>query len=69
MNPDDADAALVARLALRLRLLHEQNGGDWAGTTRDALALMRQTHQVDPHGGSGAEPGGAETSAAPREDD
>jgi hypothetical protein len=69
MNQDDADSILVVRLVPRLRLLHEQNGGDWADTIRDALALMRQTHQVDPHGGAGAEPGGAETSAAPREDD
>jgi hypothetical protein len=69
MNQDDADAILVVRLVPRLRLLHEQNGSDWADTIRDALALMRQTHQVDPHDGAGAEPGGAATSAAPREDD
>jgi hypothetical protein len=74
MNPDDADAALVARLAPRLCALHEANGGDWAGTVRDALALLRQPPRVDPHDGtprdgSGAEQDGTDTLDAPREDD
>jgi hypothetical protein len=69
MQSDNPDAALVARLAPRLRALHEANGGDWAGTLRDALTLLRQTHTVDPHDSSTAGPDGAETPDAPREDD
>jgi hypothetical protein len=69
MQTDKADAALVTRLAPRLQALHEQNGGDWAGTVRDALALLRQTHLVDPRDGSGAGQVVAETPDTPREDD
>ena len=69
MQPDDTDVALVARLAPRLRALHEANGGDWTGTLRDALALLRQTHTVDPRDGSMASRHDAETSDTPREDD
>jgi hypothetical protein len=69
MQTDDADAAVVSRLAPRLQVLHKQNGGDWAGTIRDALALLRQTHQVDPRDGSGFGRAAAETSDTPREDD
>jgi hypothetical protein len=69
MNSNDAEADLVARLAPRLQALHEANGGDWAGTLRDALALLRQTHQVDRHDGTGAGHDGADTPDAPREDD
>jgi hypothetical protein len=67
MNTDDPDAALVARLAPRLRALHEANGGDWSGTMRDALALMRETHMVEPHSGAGAVH--PDTPDTPREDD
>ncbi|TCZ61107.1 hypothetical protein [Roseicella aquatilis] len=67
MNPDSADAALVARLAPRLRALHEANGGDWSGTMRDALTLMRETHRVEPHDALGA--GRPDTPDTPREDD
>ena len=67
MNPDDADAALVARLAPRLRALHEANGGDWAGTLRDALALMRETYRIEPRDGPDA--GHPDTADTPREDD
>jgi hypothetical protein len=67
MDPNDADAALVARLAPRMRALHEANGGDWAGTVRDALALVRETHRVEPHGRSGA--GHPDTPDTPRDDD
>ena len=49
MNPNNQDGALVARLASRLQALHEANGGDWSGITRDALALMRETHRIEPH--------------------
>ena len=69
MPSDDPDATLVARLAPRLRALHEANGGDWAGTLRDALALLRQTHTVDPRDGLMASRHDAETSDTPREDD
>jgi hypothetical protein len=69
MQPDEPDVALVARLAPRLRALHEANGGDWAGTLRDALALLRQTHSVEPRDGSMAGQHDAETSDTPREDD
>ena len=69
MQSNDTDVDLVARLAPRLRALHETNGGDWAGTLRDALALLRQTHTVDPRDGSIAGQHGAETSDTPREDD
>ncbi|MBL6081890.1 hypothetical protein JMJ56_28300 [Belnapia sp. T18] len=67
MNPDDKDAALVARLAPRLRALHEASGGDWTGTLRDALALMRKTHRVEPRDGLDADH--PDTSDTPREDD
>ncbi len=67
MDPNNQDAALVARLTPRLRALHETNGGDWAGTLRDALALMRETHRVEPHDGPGA--GNPDTPDIPREDD
>ena len=67
MDPDDKDPALVARLAPRLRALHEANGGDWAGTLRDALALTRETHRVEPHDAPGA--GHPDTPDTPREDD
>ena len=65
MNSDDADAALVARLAPRLRALHEANGGDWADTVRDALALLRETHTVAPRDAAGS----PDTPDTPREDD
>ncbi len=67
MDPDDKGAALVARLAPRLRALLEANGGNWAGTFRDALALMRETHRVEPRDGPGA--GHPDTPDTPREDD
>jgi hypothetical protein len=67
MDPNNQDAALVARLAPRLQALHEANGGDWSGTTRDALALMRETHMVEPHDGPGAVH--PDTPDTPREDD
>jgi hypothetical protein len=63
------DEALVARVAPRLRALHEQNGGDWTSTARSALALIRETHALGPRGGAEPGRGGAETSDAPREDD
>jgi hypothetical protein len=63
------DGALVARMAPRLRALHEQNGGDWTNTARSALALIRETHGLDPLGGAEPGRGGAETPDAPREDD
>lgn len=65
------DDALAARMAPRLRALHEQNGGDWAGTALSALALIRETHALDPRGGGGGlgHGGRAETPDAPREDD
>ena len=69
MQPDSSDATLAARLAPRLRALHEANSGDWAATLRDALALLRQTHTVDPHDRSTAGPDGTETPDTPREDD
>ncbi|MXP66096.1 hypothetical protein E0493_22385 [Roseomonas sp. M0104] len=65
MDTSDAThAALVARLAPRLRALHEANGRDWAGTVRDALALLQETHRVEPRDGPGAD-----TPDSPREDD
>ncbi|MBK1656896.1 hypothetical protein [Paracraurococcus ruber] len=67
MEFDDKDAALIARLAPPLRALHEANGGDWAGTLRDTLALMRETHRVEPRDGSDA--GDSDTPDTPREDD
>ncbi len=67
MDPNKADAALVARLAPQMRALHEASGGDWAGTVRDTLALLRETHRVEPHDGSGA--GHSDTPDIPREDD
>lgn len=69
MQPDDTDVALVARLAPRLGALHEANGGDWAGTLRDALALLRQTHSVEPRDGSMGCQHDAETPDTPRDDD
>jgi hypothetical protein len=56
-------------MAPRLRALHEQNGGDWTSTARSALALIRETHGLDPLGGAEPGRGGAETPDAPREDD
>lgn len=67
MDLNEQDAALVARLAPRLEALHAANGGDWAGTTRDTLALMRETHKVEPRDGPGA--GHSDTPDTPREDD
>ena len=64
MTNNDADTALVARLAPRLQALHEANGGDWANTMRDARALMREIHRIEPQGGPGAE-----QPDTPREDD
>ncbi|MDJ0389171.1 hypothetical protein QMO56_13705 [Roseomonas sp. E05] len=69
MDLDNTDTALVARLAPRLRALHEANGDDWAGMARDALALLRETHRVDPRDSSGAGPSGTDTPDIPREDD
>ncbi|MBD0272811.1 MAG: hypothetical protein ICV73_12885 [Acetobacteraceae bacterium] len=62
------DAPMV-RMALRLRALHEQNGGDWTGTARSALALIHGAHALDPRGGAGPGHGGTETPDAAREDD
>jgi hypothetical protein len=63
------DADLVTRLAPRLKALHAANGGDWAATSRDALALIRESHRIEPLSGSGAGEGRAETPDTPREDD
>ncbi|MFC7478020.1 hypothetical protein ACFQS7_26980 [Dankookia sp. GCM10030260] len=69
MRPSEIDVDLVARLTPRLRALHEANGGDWTGTLRDGLALLRQTHSVEPRDVSMADQHGAETLDTPREDD
>ena len=69
MTSDEADAALAARLAPRVRAVHQGNGGDWEGTLRNALALVRRTHVLEPRGRAGAELGDPETPDAPREDD
>lgn len=61
------DAGLAARLAPKLRALHEANGGDWAATSRDALALIREDHRLEPVSGSGE--GQGDTADTPREDD
>jgi hypothetical protein len=57
----------VARLAPKLKALHAANGGDWAATSRDALALIREDHRLEPvsEGGEGQ----GETADTPREDD
>jgi hypothetical protein len=64
----NGDADLVTRLAPRLQALHAANGGDWEATSRDALALIRESHRLAPLPGSNAE-GGSETPDVPREDD
>ena len=69
MQPSETDVDLVARLAPRMRALHEANGNDWTGTLRDGLALLRQTHSVEPRDVSMAGRDGAETLDTPREDD
>jgi hypothetical protein len=63
-NPD---ADLATRLAPRLKALHAANGGDWVATSQDALALIRESHRLEPPSGVGE--GGAETPDTPREDD
>ncbi len=63
---DNEDEALAARLAPKLKALHEANGGDWAATSRDALALIRESFRLEPVSGGG-EAGG--TADIPREDD
>lgn len=68
MKNQDTDD-LVTRLASRLKALHAANGGDWAATSRDALALIRETHRLEPHPGDGAGEVAAETPDTPREDD
>jgi hypothetical protein len=61
------DAALVARLAPKLKALHAANDGDWAATSRDALALIREDHRLEPV--SDGREGQGETADTPREDD
>jgi hypothetical protein len=65
MSNQDAD--LAARLAPKLKALHAANGGNWDATSRDALALIREDHRLEPVPGGRA--GEAETAAPPREDD
>lgn len=65
----DRDADLMTRLAPKLEALHAANGGDWTATSRDALALIRESHRIEPLTGSGAGAGEAETPDTPREDD
>jgi hypothetical protein len=59
--------ALAARLAPKLRALHQANGGDWLATSRDALALIREDHRLEPVSGGGE--GQRRTADIPREDD
>ncbi|MGG5817803.1 hypothetical protein [Falsiroseomonas sp. HW251] len=63
------DDDLAARLAPRIAALHGANGGDWAATARDALALIRESHRIEPVSAAGAPDDGAETPDTPREDD
>lgn len=63
---------LAIRLALRLAALHAANGDDWTATSHDALALIRESHRLEPlpAGGTDGRPdGGGETPDTPREDD
>lgn len=60
------DTELATRLAPRLKALHAANGGDWVATSQDALALIRESHRLEP---LSAGEGGAETPDIPREDD
>jgi hypothetical protein len=60
------DADLATRLAPRLEALHAANGGDWIATSQDALALIRESHRLEPRSDT---EGGAETPDVPREDD
>jgi len=59
------DSDLVTRLAPRLAALHGANGGDWAATSRDVLALIRESHRLEPLPAAGE----SETPDTPRDDD
>jgi hypothetical protein len=61
------DTDLAARLGPKLQALHAANGGDWAATSRDALALIRESHRIEPLAGAGED--AAETPDTPRDDD
>jgi hypothetical protein len=63
------DETLAAQLAPRIAALHAANGGDWAATARDALALLRESHRLEPLSGDAPGEGAAETPDTPREDD
>lgn len=62
------DEDLAIRLAPRIAALHAANGGDWAATSRDVLALIRESHRLEPLPADGPDSGG-ETPDTPREDD
>jgi hypothetical protein len=63
------DAELAKKLAPRLQALHGANGGDWAATSLDALALIRESHCLVPLSDDAASGGQAETPDVPRDDD
>lgn len=65
----NVDAELAARLAPRVMALHAANGGNWEATLRDALALIRESHRVEPMSGNGAGADESKTPDTPREDD